>query len=557
MQDCAPAPDYKTTAMKAPLLSLALPLIISSLGAAEPLTTALSKAAPGIKAGGFVTGEAVQNDVHFTAIGDPLPRADLAPEKVIFEIGSITKVFTSLLLGQTVIEGKAALTDPISKYLPAGLVLDPKVAGITLEQLATHTSGLPRLPDNLGVTDPLDPYANFTTDRLYEFLGRYHPAASPPQGMVYSNLGAGLLGHLLERIHGRSYATLLAERITGPLGLPDTVIALSSEQQARFATPHSGSLPVKPWQMGALQGAGAIRSTAADLIKFGQALLSPVSPIRPAWDFIRQPRVTAAGEQKVGLAIFSENRKGETVYFHDGGTGGFRSYFELAPATLRVTVVLLNNDAMDIGPFLAGASAPKPAPGDASAEVPIAAAKLADYIGVYSITGTQRFTVIQDETGRLRIRLTGQPFGPVVHLGSDRFGLKRVEAEFQFSRDASGQVDSLTLLQRGNKVPAHRTAEPVPTVIFLSPAKLLEYAGTYQLGPGVVFEIAPRGNQLYAKITGQPAVPVFCDRPDHFVYDVVVAALTFERNGAGAVTAVVLDQDGMSPRAPRVPETSK
>ena len=145
----------------------------------------------------------------------------------------------------------------------------------------------------------------------------------------------------------------------------------------------------------------------------------------------------------------------------------------------------------------------------------------------------------------------------MVYLGSDRFTLQRVAAEFQFSRDASGQVDTLTLAQRGRKVPAHRTAEPAPTVIFPEPKKLLEYAGTYQLTPNVVFEIAPRGYQLFAKLTGQVAVPVFCDRPDHFVYDVVAAALTFERDEAGTVIAVVLDQDGMSPRAPRVPDTRK
>ncbi len=548
--------------MKVPLPCLALALFVSPLGAAveppmAPLTATLQKAAADMKAGGFVTGESVEGKVQYALIGAPLPREGLAPEKVIFEIGSISKVFTSLLLAQTVLEGKAALTDPIAKFLPPGLNLDPKVAAITLEQLATHTSGLPRLPDNLGPTDPLDPYANFTTQRLEDFLRRYHPAASPPQPMAYSNLGAGLLGHLLERIHGRPYATLLAERITGPLGLPDTVITLSPEQQTRFATPYSGTMPVKPWQMSSLHGAGAIRSTAADLIKFGQALLTPNSPIYPAWALVRQTRVTVVGEQKIGLGILAENRNGEMVYFHDGGTGGFRSYFELAPATRRVTVVLLNNDTLQIAPYLAGKLTPKPAAGDAVEEVPIEATKLTEYTGVYAITDAQRFTVIQDETGRLRIRLTGQPFGAVVYLGSDRFTLQRVAAEFQFSRNPSGQIDTLTLSQRGRTVPAHRTGEPAPTVIFPEPKKLLEYAGTYQLTPNVVFEIAPRGYQLFAKLTGQVAVPVFCDRPDHFVYDVVAAALTFERDETGTVIAVVLDQDGMSPRAPRVPDTRK
>jgi CubicO group peptidase (beta-lactamase class C family) len=548
--------------MKAPLLWLALALLVPPWCAAagpapQPLVTTLQRALPGVKAGGFVVGESIDGKVQYTVIGDPLPLAGLAPERAIFEIGSISKVFTSLLLAQTVIEGKAALTDPISKYLPADLTLDPKVASITLEQLATHTSGLPRLPDNLGATDELDPYANFTPDRLDEFLRHYHPVWSPPQAVVYSNLGAGLLGHLLERIHGKPYATLLAEHITGPLGLPDTVISLSREQQARFATPYSGRMPVKPWQMGALQGAGAIRSTAADLIKFGEALLAPDSPIHPAWEFIRQARTSLGDSPKLGLGIFVENRRGETIYLHDGGTGGFRGYFQLAPATRRVIVVLLNNDSLELGPYLAGTLAPKPAAGDVGEEVPIEAARLTDYTGVYAISATERFTVIQDVTGRLRIRLTGQPFGSVLHLGSDRFSLKRAGAEFQFSRDASGQVTTLTLFQRGHKVPAQRTAEPVPSVSFLSPGKLLEYVGTYQLAPAVVIEITLRGDQLFAQITGQVAVPVFCDRPDHFAYDVVAAALTFERKDDGAVTALTIDQDGLSPRAPRLTDPRK
>ncbi len=106
-------------------------------------------------------------------------------------------------------------------------------------------------------------------------------------------------------------------------------------------------------------------------------------------------------------------------------------------------------------------------------------------------------------------------------------------------------------------MPARRTAEPVPKVIFLEPAKLLEYTGSYELSPGVVFEIAPRGNQLFAKIRGREAVPVFCDRPDHFVFDVVEAALAFERNDAGVVSALVLEQNGLSPRGPRLPDSGK
>jgi CubicO group peptidase (beta-lactamase class C family) len=531
------------------------------LAAAEPPTPlheAMQQAAAGLRAGGFVLAESVHGEVHYATAGQPAPRAGVAPERIIFEIGSISKVFTSLLLAQTVIEGKAALKDPIAKFLPPDLALDPKVAAITLEQLASHTSGLPRLPDNLGTTVAADPYANYTVVRLYEFLRQHHPAVAPPQPVAYSNLGGGLLGHLLERIHGKSYATLLAERISGPLGLPDTVIALDAEQQTRFAVPYSGSVRVLPWDLGALQGAGGIHSTAADLAKFGQALLSPTSPIHAAWELVCQPHAdSGATGDKIGLAIFFATVDGVTFYNHAGGTGGFRSVIEVTPAAGRVVVLLLNNDAPEPVALVAATRGPKPAAAataDSREEVAITPAQLTEYPGVYVIAGPRRFTTVIDETGRMRIRLSGQPYLPVTHLGHDRFLNKTYSAEFQFGRDAAGKVNAVTLHQRGQEVPAHRTAEPAPVVLFLSPDKLQEYPGVYQLAPNVVFEITTRAGHVFAKLTGQGALPVFCDRPDHFVYDVVEAALTFERNDTGAITALVLDQNGRSPRAPRLPD---
>ena len=539
------------------VIALAVLPLVATAETPTSLTAAMQQAAAGLHAGGFVLGESVQGEVHYATAGQPAPHEGVAPERVIFEIGSISKVFTSLLLAQTVLEGKAALTDPISKYLPADLTLDPNVAAITLEQLASHTSGLPRLPSNLGTTVAADPYANFTVPRLYEFLRQFHPAVAPPQPVAYSNLGGGLLGHVLERIHGKSYATLLAERICGPLGLTDTVIELSAEQQTRFAVPHSGSMSVLPWQLGALPGAGGIRSTAAELVKFGQALLSPSSPLHAAWELVRQPRAdSGATGDRIGLAIFSATVDGVTLYNHAGGTGGFRSMIELTPATGRVVVLLLNNDAPEPAALVAATRGRKPGAAetvDSREEVPITAAQLAAYPGVYLIEGARRFTGVVDEGGRLRIRLTGQPYLPVIHLGHDRFLNKTYAAEFQFGRDAAGKVTSVTLHQRGHVMPAHRTAEPAPVVLFLSPDKLQEYPGIYQLAPNVVFEITTRSGHVFAKLTGQGALPVFCDRPDHFVYDVVEAALTFERNASGAVTALVLDQNGRSPRAPRLP----
>lgn len=528
-----------------------------------PLLPAVRKAAAELPAGGFVLAEINGENVTFASAGRPAPRTGLDPERVLFEIGSITKVVTALLLAQTVAEGRVSLDDPIAQHLPRELALAPATAAITLGQLATHTSGLPRLPTNFRPANPAEPYADYDVGKLYAFLRDYRPAEPAPRPAAYSNLGFGLLGHLLERIHGRTYAELLAQRITGPLGLRDTVITPDAEQSSRMAVPHSGSVAVPAWQLGALTGAGAIRSTAADLARFAQALLAPErNPLTDAWAFIREPRAPFGNRSmQIGLAIILENRGKDVVWHHSGGTGGFRTYLELAPSRRQATVLLLNNDAPEPAAVVASVHRPAATPPAndprTRAEAPLEAAALAAYPGVYAIGAGGRFTVVLDEAGRLRARLSGQGFLPLFHAGQDRFFARAVAAEFQFHRNPAGAINALTLHQNGNEVPAQRQAgAAVPVLRFPTAGELKAYAGRFQLTPQVVFEITPRGETLFVKLTGQATLPVFCDAPDHFVYEAVPAALTFSRDASGQVNAVTLHQNGRDQRAPRLPPAS-
>ena len=433
---------------------------------------AVERAAAGLPAGGFVLAEVDGDRVTYASAGHPGPRDGLPPEKILFEIGSITKVFTSLLLAEAVNEGKAKLTDPIGKFLPADVTLKPGTAAITLEQLATHTSGLPALPANFRPANQNDPYADYTVDQLYDFLRAYQPEHPAPQPASYSNVGVGLLGHLLERIYGKPYAELVATRIAGPLGLTDTVIELDSAQADRFAPPHSGSFAMNPWRLPTLAGAGALRSTAADLARFAQALMDPKDPaLAAAWALARQPRAAFGATGHIGLNILIAERNGVTVYNHSGGTGGTRSYLEFVPELHRATVLLVNNDTIEPARIVASVRRPPSLAGKggaARAEEPIPVKQLTDYVGVYAIDGRGRFTFLLDNTGRLRGRLTAQAFLPVFFAGHDRFFLRVVEAEYQFERDAGGHVTAVVLHQNGREVRATRTEEPVPTVRFLT-----------------------------------------------------------------------------------------
>ena len=163
----------------------------------------------------------------------------------IFEIGSVTKVFTSLLLADMVNRKEVALDDPAAKYLPENVKM-PERSGksITLLDLSTHSSGLPRLPSNLKPKDPRNPYADYSVDDLYQFLSGYELPRDPLSGseFEYSNLGGGLLGHLLAYRAGTDYESLIGTRITRPLGMPDTGITLSSSMKQRMATGHTAML---------------------------------------------------------------------------------------------------------------------------------------------------------------------------------------------------------------------------------------------------------------------------------------------------------------------------
>ena len=538
------------------LLLQAAIVCVGRADTAPELSTIVAASAAKLPAGGIVAAEIDATGVRFSSAGAFAPRDGFAPERVVFEIGSITKVFTALLLAETVAEGKAPLDDHIAQHLPAELKLHPAVAAITLAQLSSHTSGLPGTLSDFRPADPLDPYADFTSKRLLAIVSALRPKQPPPQPAEYSNLGVGLLGLILERIHGKPFAELVAERITGPLGMRDTTIDLSPDQQARFAPPHDGAKAVKPWRIPGLAGAGALRSTAADLALFAQALLDGRdAPLAAALELIRRPQAEFQGAE-IGLGILIAQIDGDPAYSHGGGTGGFRTHLEIEPARRRAFVVLINNTTLEPSSLVGDLRAPAHLRSD-RAEVPLAAERLAELTGCYELAPDARFTVLVGPEGRLMARLTGQAFHPVFFGGADRFFYRVVPAELQFNRDAAGRIVSLTLLQDGRKLLAKRTPQPPPPVQFTTQAELADYPGKYSLrgffgfGPETLFEVRAHEGTLYAKLGDQPSFPVFKDRADHFVYDVVEAALTFERDATGRVVALVLHQNGRDQRAAR------
>lgn len=378
----------------------------------------------------------------------------------VFEIGSITKVFTGALLADMAARGEVSLEDPVSKHLPK-TVRVPSRSGrvITLLDLATQTSGLPRLPGNLRPADAANPYADYTVDQMYRFLSDYSLPRDPGEKYEYSNFGVGLLGHVLALRAGKPYGQLVKERILDPLGMHDTSIELSPSMKGRMAQGFNAmATPVRLWDLPSLAGAGALRSTANDMLRFLAANLdSPATPVAKALAAARLSRRAADRPgNRIGLGWHIVDVFGTTATWHNGGTGGFRAFIGMDESRRRGVVVLSNSTITpdDIGFHLLESRValvgPPSAPRERK-EIALAPDKLERYVGVYQLAPSFQLTITR-EGGSLFGQATGQPKVQLFAESEFEFFLKVVDAQVTFVRDANGTVNQLILHQNGANI---------------------------------------------------------------------------------------------------------
>jgi len=276
----------------------------------------------------------------------------------IFEIGSVTKVFTATLLADMVERGDLRLDDPISKFLPRS-VKAPSFEGkeITLRHLSSQTSALPRLPGNMSPKDQSNPYADYSVDQMYSFLSTCTLTRAPGSQYLYSNLGVGLLGHILGLVARTDYESLVRTRICQPLRMSNTGITLTPEMKAHLATGHNQALrPVANWDLPTLAGAGALRSTVNDMLKFVGANIGLIAtPLASAMAKTHQTQHDTGIEGlDVGLGWHILKRFDTELIWHNGGTGGYHSFVGFNKAKRTGVVILSNstNDIDDIGRHL-------------------------------------------------------------------------------------------------------------------------------------------------------------------------------------------------------------
>lgn len=265
----------------------------------------------------------------------------VAKPESLFEIGSITKTFTGLILSEMVEAGTVTLETPVRELLPAGTVAKPDGGEITLLSLATHHSGLARMPDNFHPADPANPYADYTEKNLYEYIAKTGVARKADAPFEYSNVGMGLLGEALAKKAGKPYAELLKQDALEPLGMKHTYIALAADEEKNFVAGHDGhDAPVHAWDLDAMAPAGGIRSDARDMLRYVEAQLHPPSgALGKAIEFEHEVRADVGGG-KIAINWFFQADTGN--YWHDGGTGGFASYAFFDPKLDVGGVVLVN-----------------------------------------------------------------------------------------------------------------------------------------------------------------------------------------------------------------------
>jgi len=406
---------------------------------------------------GIVLGLREADGTHrFFAYGDAGSGAEPLGPKSVFEIGSITKVFTGILLAEMAARGEVALEDPVQNHLPDGVTVPSRNGQqIRLVDLSMHRSGLPRLPGNFSPADASNPYADYSVGQMYEFLSSYELPRDVGAEFEYSNLGTGLLGHVLALVRGSDWESLAKERVLEPLFMEMSGVTLTPEMSEFLALGHNARGETVPnWDLPTLAGAGALRSTAEDMLVFLDANLgTPSGPLQEAMRRSHEPRMDAGGDMEIGLNWITRTTENQKTVWHNGGTGGYRTFVGFDPDREVGVVVLTNSNqgADDIGFHLLNPSLPlaEPAPPpEERAEIVVAAEVMEDYVGVYELSPQFRFTVTLEDGG-LFAQATGQPKAQIFPESETEFFYKIVDAQITFVRDETGEVTELVLHQGG------------------------------------------------------------------------------------------------------------
>ncbi|EKF55228.1 beta-lactamase [Galbibacter marinus] len=373
-----------------------------------------------------------------------------ADQHTLYEIGSITKSFTGLLLAKYVVEDSLSLSQKVNEFLPDSIDLtDKKGNPVTLKSLATHSSGLPRLPSNLDLSNQLNPYADYDQSKMYSFLSHHIPR-SVGENFVYSNLGFGLLGDVLSTYKQIGFRTLVRDQILKPLQLSDTYFDVSSAEKHQLAKGYIGTQNVPHWNFKVMDAAGGLKTTITDLQRFGKQFLETSSPFAKSNKVATKSYFTDKDGNHYGLGWFIDQ---DGIVFHGGGTGGFRTFIAIDLNSNRVISVMTNSGSSSIEDLAKYLINPKAYPLQIDKEeVAISKEQLQPYQGEYINDGLGLNYSIVLKDDHLYAKLNQQPEFPIFYQGGESFIYKVVKAEVVFEKDENNTVVGLLLNQNGQEI---------------------------------------------------------------------------------------------------------
>ena len=411
-----------------------------------------------------------------------LDKATPISADTLFEIGSITKTFTALLLADMVIKGELKLDDPVEKWLPQGLAVglnglklrDHTGAPIRLIDLATHRSGLPRLPDNMPNATRFDPYVDYREQQLLVYLKSREAFVETDAGKTtkkrdeayaYSNLGFGLLGYVLARAANMPYDELLQKRVLTPLGLTSTYLNIPRGDRSRYSDGHyveNGTTlkQAKHWRFDVIAPAGALLMSAKDMGRYAQAASGAVdTPLKAAFTLAQKRYGEGMGAKNPqGLGWILATLNDRAIVNHDGGTGGFSSTLWVDPERKSAVAVLSNaaRPVTDIGLHLLEPSIPLAnlALMRATA-IAVDAKSLEQFVGTYVLSPEFKVT-IRTRDGKLFAQATGQGEFELFAKSAAVFFARITPLEIAFEEIKDGKAGRFQLTQGGSTRPAQR-----------------------------------------------------------------------------------------------------
>lgn len=478
-----------------------------------------------------------------------------AKPEMVFRIASMTKQFTAVAILQLVREGTVKLEDPLSKYVPGY----PGAESITVEQLLTHTSGIPSYNDVPGYGNTIR--EDRTPMQLVEGVREEKAAFAPGEKYLYSNSGYLFLGIIIEKASGMKYADYLQAKLFTPLGLkhtsvqdPDHVTAgrvrgyeIGPDKVLRNAGYISMTQPY---------AAGSIESNVDDLARWNDLLVAgkviDKALLDRAWTEAKTRDGTPTG---YGYGWKVSDEDGARYLAHGGGITGFVSYGVLIPEKKIFVGMLHNALGSDTDLEYTATRLALEVLGQSWSARPVAMSddQKKRFTGVYDFGGVKRRVTFED--GKLSAqREGGLPF-LLLPVGKDEFVYDKAFSRLQFRRGSSGAIESVVAISRGHPAETGKRVADAPAkrrVITLTEEKLDRTLGIYEIEPGVQFTITRQGSRLFMQATGEGLAEAFAESETRFFFKVVDAQIEFTIGSDGRASMMTLFQGGAAMPAKRV-----